>query len=145
MSLNIYTLCNTRDALGTPNMDKFDSWHSRFTGKCRSEHHLPSPCPGCSQEKRRWEPEHCFLPFLQDNQHLLLSFKPLEGGLTVPGNHLLGALDALGLVVLAVDRRLGRSQLAVGGRSGNVAAVVGHVHVGLAAYSSLISLWPNSL
>lgn len=51
--------------------------------------------------------------------------------LTVPGNHLLGSADTLGLVVLAVDWGLGRGELAVRRGVCNMALVVGHVHVGL--------------
>lgn len=52
--------------------------------------------------------------------------------LTVPGHHLLGALDALGRVVAAPDGGLGRAELLGGRAARDLAAVVLHVHVGLA-------------
>ena len=104
-----------------------------FTGRCRFGRRGRSPCHGCSQARRHWESVHCCLPSLRGCQQFLFLFCTDGVARTVPGNHLLGTTNTLGLVVLAVDGGLGGSELAVGRSVGNVALVVGHVHVRLAA------------
>lgn len=57
--------------------------------------------------------------------------------LTVPGHHLLRSSNALGRVVLAPDGCLGLAQSLGGRAAGDLAAVVLHVHVGLAAFGGV--------
>lgn len=49
----------------------------------------------------------------------------------VPGNHLLSTGQALGRVISAVNGDLSLGNLLGGGGAGDMASVIGHVHVGL--------------